>query len=433
MKLDNKFENLPVSEPIKRAIREALAFDTMTEVSLYFLTPKIQHKAIPFALTGKDVMGAAKTGSGKTLAFLIPALDVLHKIKFKPRNGTGVLVISPTRELAIQIYGVVRDLTRHLSQTHGIIMGGANRTAEAEKLSRGVNILVATPGRLLDHLQNTPGFVFRNLKCLVIDEADRILDQGFEEEMHQILRILPQTRQAMLFSATQTKKVDDITRMALKNPKVVSVHDTHVEATVDTLEQGYVLCSSETKFLLLFTFLKKNLKKKVIVFFSSCNEVKFYAELLNYVDVPVLDLYGKQKQQKRTSTFFEFSNAESAILLCTDVAARGLDIPRVDWIVQYDPPDDPRNYIHRVGRTARAGQSGKALMLLLPEEIGYLKYLKLAKVPLNEYDFPKAKIANIQGQLEALISKNYYLHQSGTSLLLFTGSFLASQGKFSWL
>jgi ATP-dependent RNA helicase DDX18/HAS1 len=166
------------------------------------------------------------------------------------------------------------------------------------------------------------------------------------------------------------------------------------------------------RFLLLFTFLKKNLNKKMMVFMSSCAAVKFVDELLNYIDIPVMSIHGKQKQAKRTSTFFEFCNAKTAILICTDVAARGLDIPAVDWIIQYDPPDDCAEYIHRVGRTARAGGSGKALLFLLETELGFLKYLRAAGVPLNEYSVPKEKIANIQLQLEKLMSKNYYLYQS---------------------
>ncbi|EKM83424.1 hypothetical protein AGABI1DRAFT_110091 [Agaricus bisporus var. burnettii JB137-S8] len=377
------------------------------------MTP-IQSKSIPLLLAGKDVLGAARTGSGKTLAFLIPAAELLHRLKFKPMNGTGIIIISPTRELALQIFGVAKDLMAHHSQTFGIIMGGANRRAEADKLVKGVNLLVATPGRLLDHLENTKGFIFRNLKALVIDEADRILEIGFEEEMKKIISILPnEDRQSMLFSATQTTKVQDLARVSLRpGPVYVDVDKEEATSTVSTLSQGYVVCPSDRRFLLLFTFLKKNLKKKVIVFFSSCNSVKYHAELLNYIDVPVLDLHGKQKQQKRTNTFFEFCNAESGILLCTDVAARGLDIPRVDWIVQFDPPDDPRDYIHRVGRTARAGKVGKSLLFLLESELGFLRYLKEAKVPLNEFSFPTEKIANVQSQLEKLLQKNYFLHKS---------------------
>ncbi|TIB93696.1 DEAD-domain-containing protein [Wallemia mellicola] len=398
------FSNLDLTDGTRSAIEE-MGFSQMTEV---------QAKTIPPLMAGRDVLGAAHTGSGKTLAFLIPAIEMLSRLHFKPRNGTGAIVISPTRELALQIFGVAKDIMKNHNQTFGIIMGGANRKAEADKLQKGVNLIIATPGRLLDHLQNTKGFVFSNMKSLIIDEADRILEIGFEEEMRQIVKILPtENRQTMLFSATQTTKVTDLARVSLRQgPLYINVHEERSAATNEQLEQGYVVCESDMRFLLLFTFLKKNLKKKVIVFFSSCNSVKYHGELLNYIDIPVLDLHGKQKQQKRTNTFFEFCNAPNGILLCTDVAARGLDIPAVDWIIQFDPPDDPRDYIHRVGRTARAGKAGKSLLFLLPTELGFLRFLKTAKVPLNEYNFPKEKIANVQTQLEKLINKNYYLHQS---------------------
>jgi ATP-dependent RNA helicase DDX18/HAS1 len=206
-------------------------------------------------------------------------------------------------------------------------MGGANRRAEVEQLTKGVNLIVATPGRLLDHLQNTPQFVFKNLRSLIIDEADRILEIGFEDEIRQIVKVLPTERQTMLFSATQTTKVEDLARISLQpNPLFIAVDDETQFSTVEGLEQGYVICEADKRFLLLFSFLKKMQKKKVIVFFSSCNSVKYYAELLNYIDLQVLDLHGKQKQQKRTNTFFEFCNAERGTLICTDVAARGLDV-----------------------------------------------------------------------------------------------------------
>ncbi|MCO5583988.1 hypothetical protein L7F22_037906 [Adiantum nelumboides] len=438
------FETLPISELTQNAIKET-GFTHMTE---------IQARSIPPLLTGKDVLGAARTGSGKTLAFLIPSVELLYHAHFMPRNGTGVVIISPTRELAMQwqlwcllkalfcgcargnciinpyldqpllhapilrhqqqIYGVARDLMKHHKQTHGIVMGGANRRTEAERLVKGVNLLVATPGRLLDHLQNTKGFLFKNLQCLVIDEADRILEVGFEEELKQIIKLLPKERQTVLFSATQTTKVEDLARVSFKKaPLYIGVDDGRAKATVEGLEQGYCVVPSAKRFLLLFTFLKKNMKKKIMVFFSSCHSVKFHSELLNYIDIPCLDIHGKQKQQKRSTTYFEFCNAEKGILLCTDVAARGLDIPAVDWIIQFDPPDDPKEYIHRVGRTARGeGARGSALLFLIPEELGFLAYLKSAKVPLNEYEFPENKIANVQSQLEKLVEKNYYLHQS---------------------
>ncbi|CAG9462371.1 unnamed protein product [Pedinophyceae sp. YPF-701] len=401
---DVRFDSMKLSDNTMRGISD-MGFTHCTEV---------QARTIPPLLEGRDLLGAARTGSGKTLAFLIPVVELLHRAKFSHRNGTGAIVISPTRELSLQTYSVASDLMKYHSQTHGLVMGGANRRGEAEKLVKGVNLVVATPGRLLDHLQNTKGFVTRNLAALIIDEADRILEIGFEEEMRQIVRLLPADRQTMLFSATQTTQVEDLARLAFRGrPIYVGVDDSRAEATGEGLEQGYCVVPSERRFLLLFTFLKRNANKKVMVFFSSCNEVKFYSELLNYIDLPVMDIHGKQKQQKRTSTFYDFSKAEKGILLCTDVAARGLDIPAVDWIVQFDPPDDPREYIHRVGRTARGrGGKGRALLMLLPEELGFLKHLKDARVPLNEYEVPTSKIANVQSQLERLIEKNYYLHQS---------------------
>lgn len=377
----------------------------------------IQAKSIPPLLEGRDLVGNAKTGSGKTLAFLIPAVELIYKLKFLPRNGTGVIIISPTRELSMQTFGVLREVLKHHDHTYGLIMGGANRSTEAQKLEKGINILVATPGRLLDHLQNTKNFLFKNLQCLIIDEADRILDVGFEEEMKRIIKFLPKKRQTMLFSATSTKKTEDLVKLALKKePMSVGLDENEIKdapATVSGLEQGYVICPSEKRLLLLFTFLKKNRKKKVMVFFSSCMSVKYHNELFNYIDLEVMCIHGKQKQTKRTSTFFQFCNADSGILLCTDVAARGLDIPDVDWIVQFDPPDDPREYIHRVGRTARGeGGQGHALLILRPEELGFLRYLRQANVPLNEFEFSWSKVSDIQLQLEKLISKNYFLNLS---------------------
>lgn len=314
-------------------------------------------------------------------------------------------------------------------------MGGVNRRQEAEKLVKGVNLLIGTPGRLLDHLQGTKGFVYSNLAMLVIDEADRILEIGFEEDMNAILKILPSKRQTALFSATQTAKVADLARLSLRKPVLVDVKSLF--ATVEGLEQGFIVCPAAERFKLLFTFLKKNRGKKVMVFFSSCMSVKFHDELLNYIDLETVCIHGKKKQSARMSTYYDFCEApvrhiyalglnckflyfwaffsflQKGIMLCTDVAARGLDFPKVDWIVQYDPPDDPKEYIHRVGRTARGAEGkGKALLFLLPQETGFLQFLKQANVPLTEYKFALNKIASVQEQLERLIEKNYHLHRS---------------------
>ncbi|XP_041988928.1 probable ATP-dependent RNA helicase pitchoune [Aricia agestis] len=395
-----------ICEATLKSINE-MGFTTMTE---------IQAKAIPYLLDGKDLVGAAKTGSGKTLAFLIPAIELIYKVQFKPRNGTGVIILSPTRELSMQTFGVLMELMKYHNHTYGLVMGGANKNNEARKLSRGVNILVATPGRLLDHMQNTPDFVYKNCYCLIIDEGDRILEIGFEEEVKQIIRLLPKYRQTVLFSATQNEKTEALKALAMDHePIYVGVDDHKEQATVESLEQGFFLCPSDKRLLVLFSFLRKNRNKKVMVFLSTCKSVKYHHELFNYIDLPVMSIHGKQEQKDRTTTFFHFGNAKSGILLCTDVAARGLDIPAVDWIVQYDPPDDPKEYIHRVGRTARGlGTSGNAVLFLRPEEKGFLGLLQQAKVTLNEYECSWTKIANIQEELEKLIARNFHLRKSAT-------------------
>lgn len=407
-KPDESPERVPFASlegKINKKLLDAIPFEYMTE---------IQAKAITPLLDGEDLVGAAKTGSGKTLAFLIPAIELMSKNKFNHKNGTGAIIISPTRELAMQIFKVLKSLMRNHSQTYGMLIGGVDRREEAEKLAKGVNIIVATPGRLLDHMQNTERFKYNNLKCLIIDEADKILDIGFEMDMKKILKLIPQERQTMLFSATLTAKTNDLIMEAIKRNAVrIGIEEKTDVTTVAGLEQGYVVVKSEERFLVLYTFLRKNRKKKIMVFFSSCDTVRFYYELLNYIELPVIALHGKQKQNVRSRTFSQFSNSQSATLLCTDIAARGLDIPNVDWIIQYDPPDDPREYIHRVGRTARGleGQ-GHALLIIRPEELGFLKYLKRAKVPLLEYEIPSTKVANIQPQLERLVEKNYALNVS---------------------
>jgi ATP-dependent RNA helicase DDX18/HAS1 len=255
---DQTFDEMPITDALKASLKK-LGFEKMTQ---------IQARSIPECLAGNDLIGAAKTGSGKTLAFLIPIIELLSKVQFTRKQGAGAVVISPTRELSLQIYGVLRDIMENCNypQTHGLLIGGANRKAEADKLIKGVNIIIATPGRLLDHLLNTKGFNYQRLLVLVVDEADRILEQGFEEDMHQIIKALPKQRQTILFSATQTKKVEDLARLSIQNtPVYVGVHDDAVIATVEGLQQGYVMCPAEKRFLLLFTFLKKNKNKKIMV------------------------------------------------------------------------------------------------------------------------------------------------------------------------
>ncbi|KAF2546069.1 hypothetical protein F2Q70_00023045 [Brassica cretica] len=251
------------------------------------------------------------------------------------------------------------------------------------------------------------------LQCLVIDEADRILEENFEEDMNKILKILPKTRQTALFSATQTSKVQDLARVSLTSPVLVDVDDGRRKVTNEGLEQGYCVVPSEKRLFLLISFLKKNLNKKIMVFFSTCKSVQFHAEIMKLINVDSCDIHGGLDQNRRTKTFFDFMKAEKGILLCTDVAARGLDIPAVDWIIQYDPPDKPTEYIHRVGRTARGeGAKGKALLVLIPEELQFIRYLKAAKVPVKELEFNEKKLLNVRSALEKYVANDYNLNKT---------------------
>ncbi len=400
---NKKFSDFDLSPSILETLTQ-LGYETATEV---------QAKSIPILLNGEDIIGSAKTGSGKSLAFLIPAAEVL--LKNMNSEGIQVLVLSPTRELAMQLFNVAKDLLRDNGTICSIVIGGGKRKQESDALKSGnVKLLVATPGRLLDHMANTKGFKYDNIKVLVIDEADKILNIGFEEELKEILRMIPKERQTMLFSATMNEKVEDLIKLSMKSYESVRIKST--EPTVSSLEQGYLIIDADKKFLFLFTFIKKNMKRKIIVFFSTCKEVEFFSSLLNYVDVPVLSITGDYKQQKRTTTFMEFCGMEKGILLCTDVAQRGLDIPDVDWVLQYDPPHDYEEYLHRVGRTARgANQGGKALIMILPNEIGFIRKLQQNKINISEFEFPENKLAKVQEQLEKLVcKKDHYLMQSAT-------------------
>ncbi|KAF5224909.1 putative ATP-dependent DEAD/H RNA helicase [Trypanosoma cruzi] len=377
----------------------------------------IQGRCVPAALSGRDLLAEAKTGSGKTLAFLIPIVEIISRAGFRPKNGTAAVIIGPTRELCLQIEGVLLKLLKHFngSITFLCCIGGQSRNQEAFKLVNGMMIVIASPGRLLDHLKLTTDWLTKNLLVLAVDEADRVLDNGFEEDMREIVSLLPKRRQTFLFSATQTTRVEQLARISFyRPPLLISMKRREEKATVDTLEQGYVMCPSEQRLLVLYHFVKRNLKKKMIVFFSSRNAVSFHCELFNYIDVPCVAFHGKQKQHQRSATYMQFCNAPSGVLFTTDVAARGLDIPHVDWIVQFDPPDDPVKYVHRVGRTARAGRCGNALMFLLPQEKLFLKYLyDDAHVTVSEYTFDLSKVKQgVCEQLEQLVSTNYYLRTS---------------------
>ena len=392
----------------------SMKLTSMTILSLhkqsFTIATEVQSKCIPVAIKGKNIMCTAKTGSGKTLAFLIPSLEMLIHTKFSQHQGVGVLIITPTRELALQTYDVASKLLYPCKKTCAVIIGGGYRKKEAKQLIKGVNLLIATPGRLLDHLNHTNGFNCDNLCMLIIDEADAILKNGFEDEMKEILKILPNERQTLLFSATLNKKVENLNTLSMNSEPVYikSYNKSINEApTLDKLDQGYIKLTADKKFSFLYTFIKKNMNKKIMIFFASCSEVQFYSYLLNYVGIKVKDIHGDLKQVKRENIFREFFNMKNGILLCTDIAQRGLDFPQVDWIIQYDIPLSPDEYLHRVGRTARGPNGyGKSLLMVLENEIDIVEQLIQRKIQMKEYEFKENKLMNIEKELDVLVTSN---------------------------
>ncbi|TVY80323.1 ATP-dependent RNA helicase dbp4 [Lachnellula suecica] len=386
------FSDLPLSHPTARGI-EASHFKTLTD---------IQAKSIPLALKGKDILGAAKTGSGKTLSFLVPVLENLYRQKWTELDGLGALIISPTRELAIQIFDVLRKIGRYHTFSAGLIIGG--RSSEEERKSVGrMNILVCTPGRMLQHMDQTAAFETDNLQMLVMDEADRTMDMGFQSAVDAIVEHLPKKRQTMLFSATQTKKVSDLARLSLRDAEYVSVHEAAASATPATLQQYYVLTPLPEKLDTLFSFIKSNLKAKIIVFLSSGKQVRFVYESFRHLQpgIPLMHLHGRQKQAARLDITSKFSASKNSCVFATDVVARGLDFPAVDWVIQLDCPEDADTYIHRVGRTARYERAGKAVLFLDPsEEEGMLKVLEQKKVPIQMTKPRQKKQQSIKNQLQ---------------------------------
>ncbi|KAI2618073.1 DEAD-domain-containing protein [Hypomontagnella submonticulosa] len=393
-----KFSTLPLSKPTASGL-EASHFQNLTDV---------QAQAIPLGLKGRDILGAAKTGSGKTLAFLVPVLEKLYRAQWTEYDGLGALIISPTRELAVQIFEVLRKIGRYHTFSAGLVIGGKSLREEAERLGR-MNILVCTPGRMLQHLDQTAGFDVDNLQILVLDEADRIMDMGFQSAVDALVEHLPKSRQTMLFSATQSKKVSDLARLSLKDPEYVAVHEAAAAATPTTLSQHYIVTPLPEKMETLYGFIKANLKSKIIVFLSSGKQVRFVYESFRHLQpgIPLLHLHGRQKQTARLEITSRFAAAKYSCLFATDVVARGVDFPAVDWVVQMDCPEDTDTYIHRVGRTARYERDGKAVLFLDPsEEVGMLKRLEQRKVPIHKVNVREKKKQSIKNQIQDMCFKN---------------------------
>ncbi|XP_005988994.1 ATP-dependent RNA helicase DDX55 [Latimeria chalumnae] len=388
---EGAWESLPVklNENVIQALKE-LKFTHMTPV---------QSATIPLFMNNKDVAAEAVTGSGKTLAFVIPILEILLRREDKLKKmQVGAIIITPTRELAIQINEVLTHFNKHFPQFRQILLiGGSNPIEDVEKFKEhGGNIIIATPGRLEDMFRRKADGLdlatcVKTLDVLVLDEADRLLDMGFEASLNTILGYLPKQRRTGLFSATQTQEVENLVRAGLRNPVRITVKEKGVAAsntqkTPARLKNYYMICRTDEKFNQLVAFLRQHKREKHLIFFSTCACVEYYGKGLEGLvkNVKIMCIHGKMKH-KRNKIFTDFRQLESGILVCTDVMARGIDIPEVNWVLQYDPPSSASAFVHRCGRTARIGNHGSALVFLLPMEESYVNFLSInQKCPMQE-------------------------------------------------
>ena len=326
---------------------------------------RIQEKVLPDALKGRDIIGLAETGSGKTGAFCIPMLQAL--LENPIRGAVFGVVLAPTRELAFQIHTVVEGLGTTMGATSLCIVGGVPVTQQSIALGRNPHILVATPGRLIDHLTNTKGFNLSNLQYLVLDEADRMLSLDFEAELNELLQVIPEKRKTLLFSATMTSKVQKLQRACLKDPVKVEVSTKF--QTPKKLLQSYLFVPAKYKDCYLTYLINEYAGQSILVFGATCNNVQRLALMLRNLGFPAICLHGQMSQPKRLGALHKFTSGSRSVLICTDIAARGLDIPSVDVVINFDLPGHGKDYIHRVGRTARAGRSGKAIAMVTQYDV----------------------------------------------------------------
>ncbi|KAL0271951.1 UNVERIFIED_CONTAM: hypothetical protein PYX00_005099 [Menopon gallinae] len=359
---------------------------------------KIQREAIPITLQGKDVIGLAETGSGKTGAFALPILQALLQ---NPQRYFG-LILTPTRELAFQISEQFEALGSSIGVKTAVIVGGMDMMSQSLTLAKKPHIIIATPGRLVDHLENTKGFNLKGLKFLVMDEADRILNMDFEVELDKILKVIPRDRRTLLFSATMTKKVQKLQRASLVDPVRVEVSTKY--QTVEKLQQYYIFIPVKFKDVYLVYILNEMAGNTFMIFCSTCNNTLRTALLLRQLGFTAIPLHGQMSQNKRLGALTKFRAKNRSILISTDVASRGLDIPHVDVVINFDIPTHSKDYIHRVGRTARAGRSGKSITFVTQYDVElYQRIEQLIDKKLPLYKTEEEEVMTLQERVsEAL-------------------------------
>jgi ATP-dependent RNA helicase RhlE len=374
------FEQFDLSEPLRRALRQQ-GFEQPTPV---------QQRAIPPALEGRDVLGVAQTGTGKTMAFLLPSMQQM--LRDGPAKGPAMLVLAPTRELALQIAEEARRLSQYTRLRIAAVYGGAPLPNQAQALRQGVDLVVATPGRLMDHLQRR-NVRFDGLRILVLDEADRMLDMGFLPDIDTIVRQLPEVRQTLLFSATMPAAIQSLTYRYMRKPLRVEVENARPP---EALRQQVYPVPKHLKAALLTALVKERAVESALVFTRTKQDADIVARKLREAGLSVAEIHGSFHQRERIRALEQFRLGKARILVATNIAARGLDIEGISHVINYDPPEEAEDYIHRVGRTARVEASGVAWTLVTPDDEPLLygiehllgKKIESVRLPDFNYDVP---------------------------------------------
>lgn len=356
------FNTLGLNEPLQKALSE-IGYQSPTE---------IQQKAIPQILQHKDILGTAQTGTGKTAAFALPIIQKINELNHQnPRSKEiKALILSPTRELALQIDENIRQYSKYTNVKHTVIYGGVNQNRQVKSLKKGIDILTATPGRLLDLSQQ--GFVdLKNIQFLVLDEADRMLDMGFIHDIRRILQLVPEQRQTLFFSATLAGNIRELSRSILTNP--VKIEVSPASPAAETVKQYLYYTNRKSKRDLLLHLLNDSIDDQVLLFSRTKHGANRIARNLSRNQIKAAAIHGDRSQNQRQKALKDFKNGKVRVLVATDIASRGIDIDQLKYVINYDIPSESETYVHRIGRSGRAGEEGVAISISEPEENKYIK------------------------------------------------------------
>ena len=369
----NKFKNLGLSDDLVLLLSE-LGYKEPT---------KIQSLSIPLALMGRDILGCAQTGTGKTASFVLPIIEILNNQKSKARMPRS-LILTPTRELAEQISIYFKKILKNNKLNFCLLIGGTALTDQDKLLNKGVDILIATPGRLIDHI-NRGNILFNDLKILVIDEADRMLDMGFIPDIDQISENLPKIRQTLFFSATLNKEILNIGKRFVINPKLIEVSPP--SSTSNNIDQYIINCNNKNKLNTLENILSNIETNNTVIFCNRKKDIGLLYTDLKRRNISSIIFHGDLLQSKRQEALNEFKNGNNKILIASDVAGRGIDIENISHVINFDVPINPEDYVHRIGRTGRAGKKGTAITFVLKKDTKYLQEIeKLIKMKIKIFN-----------------------------------------------